>query len=74
MSMSPEELEALMAEPDDTSTTATAAAFIETPEERGARIIHDMKMMDAAFERWERDQGLNVLPFPSRGSGGDRAA
>lgn len=77
MSMSPEELRALMGEPEETgttATTATAAAFIETAEERGARIIHDMKMMDAAFERWERDQGLNVLPFPSRGSGGDRAA
>ncbi len=72
MSMTPEELEALIAEADSTGTT-TAAAFIETPEERRARIIHDMRMIDAAFERWERAHGLNVLPFPSRGSGGDRA-
>lgn len=75
MSMSPEELAALMAEPEETGASAgTNAAFIETPEERGARIIHDMKMMDAAFERWERDQGLNVLPFPARGPEGNRAA
>ncbi|MEN3233795.1 hypothetical protein PUR29_09295 [Methylobacterium ajmalii] len=64
MSMTPEELRALMAEPDDTATTMTTTA--ETPEERKARIIHDMAMMDAAFERWEWDLMLNVLPFPQQ--------
>lgn len=64
MSMTPEALRALMAEPDDTATTMTTTA--ETPEERQARISHDMAMMDAALERWEWDLRLNVLPFPNQ--------
>ena len=64
MSMTPEELEALIAEADGTDTTTMMTATPETPEERSARIIHDMAMMDAAFERWEWDLRLNVLPFP----------
>lgn len=34
---------------------------------RVACTLHDMAMMDAAFERRYRAHGLNVLPFPSRG-------
>ncbi len=31
---------------------------------RRANIAHDMAMIDAAVERWVREKGLNVLPFP----------
>jgi hypothetical protein len=68
MSMSPEELEALMAEPGDTSatTTTTTTTAAESEADRRARFIYFVMMFGAAFERYARAHGLNVIPFPQR--------
>ncbi len=49
--------------------TGVAESIQQLFEEEAKRVA--LERVDGAVERWVREHGLNVLPFPARGNEGD---